>query len=235
FNGVTADNFKNFTYEAIATNGAVAGKITLTAKEGFTFGSSNTLVSEVIEILDIEMNTNITQNDINEVIGPLNNGNASDEFKAASLNMALFKGVTADNFKNFTVITSSANGKGSVTLKANEGFIFKGGKKELTPVIPTMITLEGISVRTDFLDSEVINLFIEIKTNKPTWVARSDQDKVDMLSKIYNGITLTNLPLFDVNAYISTNDKGTISLASKNLEMKFDNRQPQLNAGHTGK
>ncbi|MDK2819353.1 MAG: hypothetical protein KFW07_00805, partial [Mycoplasmataceae bacterium] len=140
FNGVTADNFKNFTYEAIATNGAVAGKVTLTAKEGFTFGSSNTLVSEVISskpTVDLKITTIPTsQNNINTEIYILSNLTLSDAFKISSLS-ELFNGVTADNFKNFTYEAIATNGAvaGKITLTAKEGFTFGSSNTLVSEVI----------------------------------------------------------------------------------------------------
>ena len=50
FTGVTIENFKNFKTVAVATVDTTMGKITLTANEGFLFGTSETLESKVVTV-----------------------------------------------------------------------------------------------------------------------------------------------------------------------------------------
>ncbi|MDK2819385.1 MAG: hypothetical protein KFW07_00965 [Mycoplasmataceae bacterium] len=142
FTNVSADNFKNFTYEAIATNGAVAGKITLTTKEGFIFGKIKELVSEVSHFNDLGISTPIheavSQSNINTAITFLNDSdsNFQEDVKIIILN-TVFTGVTVDNFKNFTIDAIATNGEvlGTITLKAKKGFIFDTTKKLVSKIV----------------------------------------------------------------------------------------------------
>ncbi|MGL4183966.1 MAG: hypothetical protein ACRCRP_02415 [Metamycoplasmataceae bacterium] len=137
FEGITNDNFDQFNSSWDSTS----KKITLTAKEGYKFGSEknpqNKIISAEIKLvtdLNIFVNPKIKESIfiLGEVEGP---GNLSKE----TLDKA-FTGITIENMANFNSIAEPANGSSNdffnIVLTAKEGFGFdsEAGNKLTSPI-----------------------------------------------------------------------------------------------------
>ncbi|MGL4184135.1 MAG: hypothetical protein ACRCRP_03350 [Metamycoplasmataceae bacterium] len=178
FKGVTEQNINNFKVEKTSSS-----KITLIANEGFGFGISIvpqiSSEIEIVQILNIKNKSgiiNITQDDIDIITSTTNQ--LKDRVAALS---KLFDGVTEQNINNFKVEKTLT----SVTLKANEGFVFTSLATSLTINIKIVTILPitakpGINNITNSDIVDMIAITIPIK------------NKVIALSKVFNGITEEN-------------------------------------------
>ncbi|MDK2819216.1 MAG: hypothetical protein KFW07_00065, partial [Mycoplasmataceae bacterium] len=125
FTGVTAVNFNNFIVDS--------NTFTLTAKDGFIFGESNILKANVVPTELNLIATPTNQIDIDQAVD-----------RALRLGywewdrLTMFNGITSENFKNFDVIGVGAipniGQKGTITLRAHEGYVFPGNSTQLISI-----------------------------------------------------------------------------------------------------
>ena len=140
FDKVTLENVINI--EAVATAAVTKAKaafITLTANEGFAFGTEGTLVSKSTDdpVVDTDLEitaTGVTQELITAAADLINQKAPATEAKIIEALQTVFTGVTKDNFKNFVATTTGTANEEVITLTANEGFAFVTAKTLVSTV-----------------------------------------------------------------------------------------------------
>ena len=143
FEKVSLDNVVNFTaLSTAATTKATAAFITLTANDGFAFGTETTLVSKSTTDPVVDKDLGITskiveQSIIDTAVTALDAANAMSKTSPEEItarNTAIvaaltpiFEKVSLDNVVNFTALSTAATTKATaafITLTANDGFAF---------------------------------------------------------------------------------------------------------------
>ncbi|MGL5357873.1 MAG: hypothetical protein ACRC9U_02285 [Metamycoplasmataceae bacterium] len=205
FDGLNPGNIGNVTAERQFE------EILLRANQGFAFEGLNPTVIRAkikfIEILNIKPRTgvtNITQIDINNMIG---SSNTADKVGALS---KLFEGINNNNLSTFTVQSTSST---EITLTARDGYAFGSIDNKTIKATFGVIVILNITAKQGINDVtlEILNDVFSSTT--------SVEQKVFGLSYLFNGVTSQNFKYIEIDRTESTNQ---ITLTAKEGSL-FDN------------
>ncbi|MGL5357822.1 MAG: hypothetical protein ACRC9U_02030 [Metamycoplasmataceae bacterium] len=205
FDGVTEENLNNFK---IVKN---PNSITLTANDGFALGSiittsitTNFKIITILNILAKPGTNNVTEADILAMVS------LSDPDKRITALAKLFTGITKDNVNNIKVEKTSNT---EITLIANDGFAFNSIEIFSIKADIRIVALLNMSPKPNVIDVTEADIAIMVST------ANSLQDRVTALSKVFDGVTVSNVA--NVRAEKTSNTKITLN-ANGNYVFDFN-------------
>ncbi|MGL5357825.1 MAG: hypothetical protein ACRC9U_02045 [Metamycoplasmataceae bacterium] len=191
FDGVTETNLSNFTVEKTSDI-----EITLHANEGFAFGSDATSSIKVdvriVTILNISVKPgtlNVTNKDI---VDMLLVQNTPEKLTALS---KLFEGIDSTNIANIEAEQTSST---VITLKANPGYAFGSTAASSLTADISIVSIINISIKS--ITSNITEADVQAMLS----TTNSIGERVTALSKLFDGVTETNLSNFTVEKTSAT-------------------------------
>ncbi|MGL4183507.1 MAG: hypothetical protein ACRCRP_00035 [Metamycoplasmataceae bacterium] len=185
FDGVNELNVNNFT--SIKTSETI---ITLTAKNGYVFGAERTdsikATIQLVNILNITPKDGIINVTNENILAMISVQNTPEKIIALS---KLFDGITEQNVIN--IIAEKTSDK-LITLKANKGFSFNNSTTLSITVNINIVTIINITAK------KVITNVTEADINAMISTTNSLKERIDALSKLFDGITEGNINNFTV-------------------------------------
>ncbi|MGL5357858.1 MAG: hypothetical protein ACRC9U_02210 [Metamycoplasmataceae bacterium] len=224
FDPITAENYKNFTFTLDKGN----KKVTLTAKSGFIFGTTNTLVSNAYTV---ETNPTVTDLKITAIkdvklsdaeVAVLE---AQDNAPKWVIFKKLFEGKdfeSANQDVKFTITFDKS--KLTVTLTAKAGFTI-GGQGTLS----NTFTVENPSTSTD-LKIIAKSGNVSIRPNDLAELEENNTRKLEALKKLFEGEGLTDANLAHFTIEIPWNKNAVTLKANSNYSFSGS---PTLEKGYS--
>lgn len=208
FHGITLENFENFTYESGGE--PTQQTIVLTAKEGYTFSSYQTVTLVSTIDLKITNQLEVQQSTVISAIKILENKNSTQEEKITALN-TVFDGVDASNYENIIIQTSSIPGKERITLIAKIGYSFNDKKQLIssTPLTPEAGIILPITVKSEIPQTQ-LTYVASIINNEHA----SNENKFIAIHTLFDGIKLDNYNFFEARS-LGEPGRETITLYAK--------------------
>ncbi|MGL5357823.1 MAG: hypothetical protein ACRC9U_02035 [Metamycoplasmataceae bacterium] len=181
FDGITKDNVANVKAEK--TSDTV---ITLIANDGYYFGSTgiNSIRSniKIVLFLNISPKTGIIEVLESDVITMTSTANSLKD-RAAALSK-VFNNV---NESNIIHVRAERTSNSLITLRANGDYLFEHNSSSTTTANIQIVTILNITTK-----SGVINI-LESDITEMTSTTNSTANRIAALSKLFNGITESNI------------------------------------------
>ncbi|MGL5358091.1 MAG: hypothetical protein ACRC9U_03495 [Metamycoplasmataceae bacterium] len=200
FTGITAENMANFKVQVNKdpANTTTPYSITLTANEGFGFGTSleKTIVSKSFNVKEETTITYLNVVEKADIIIRITDAEvAANPITQVTLNK-VFNNITDENFNQFTSAWDAGSNK--ITLTAKDGYKFGSATNPKDTVISMAIkTVQALNITIipNLENAGITKDEIEAGTlTKAT------------LDKAFNGITDTNMANFTANVYLVPNN-----------------------------